>query len=106
VFFLHNTRTINHGKLQTHRMVMHHEVGDGSHNRDEDSDKRRAVETPPDLADTMRNLMVELQCCKVNNERLIKEQEKKMKINAVLLESLSDIQRQLQHGPDTSHVDQ
>jgi hypothetical protein len=29
-----------------------------------------------------------------------------MKINAVLLQSLSDIQRQLQHGPTTSHVDQ
>jgi hypothetical protein len=37
---------------------------------------------------------------------LIKEQEKQTKINAVLLQSLSDIQRQLQHGPDTSHADQ
>jgi hypothetical protein len=76
---------MNCGKLQTHRMVMHHEVRDGSHNRDEDSDKRRAVETPPDLAKTMRSLMVELQSCKADNERLIKEQEKKTKINAVLL---------------------
>ena len=67
---------INCGKLQTHRMVMHHEVGDGSYNRDEDYDERRAVETPPDLADTMRSLMVELQSCKADNERLIEEQEK------------------------------
>jgi hypothetical protein len=106
VFFLHNKRTINRGKLQTHRMVTHHEVGDGSHNRDEESDERRAVETPPDLAETVRSLMVELQSCKANNERLIKEQEKQTEINAVLLQSLSDIQRQLQHGPDTSHMDQ
>jgi hypothetical protein len=47
--------------------------------------------------------MVELQSWKANNKRLIKEKEKKTKINVVLLESLSDIQRQMQHGPDTSH---
>jgi hypothetical protein len=82
-------------------MVMHHEVGDGSRNRDKESDERRAVETPPYLAETMRSLMVELQSCKADNERLIKEQEKQTKINAVLLQSLSNIQRQLQHGPDT-----
>jgi hypothetical protein len=98
-------RSINRGKLQSYRMVTHHEVGDGSHNRDEESDERRAVETPPDLAETVRSLMAELQSCKADNERLIKEQEKQTKINAVLLQSLSDIQRQLQHGPDTSHVD-
>ena len=40
-------------------MVMHHEVGDGSHNRDEESDKRRVAETPPYLAETVRSLMVE-----------------------------------------------
>ena len=40
-------------------MVMHHEVGDGSHNRDEKSDERRAVETPSNLAETVRSLMVE-----------------------------------------------
>jgi hypothetical protein len=89
-----------------HRMVMHHEVGDGSHNRDKESNERRAVETPPDLGETVRSLMVELQSCKADNERLIKEQEKQTKINAVLLQSLSDIQRQLQHGPNTGHTDQ
>ena len=87
-------------------MVTHHEVGDGSHNRDEESDERRAVETPSDLTETVRSLMVELQSCKVDNKRLIKEQEKQTEINVVLLHILSDIQRQLQHGPDTSHVDQ
>jgi hypothetical protein len=80
-------------------MVMCHEVGDGSHNRDEESDERRVVETPPDLAETVRSLRAELQSCKADNERLIKEQEKQTEINAVLLQSLSDIQRQLQHEP-------
>jgi hypothetical protein len=59
-FFLHNKRTINREKLQMHRMVTHHEVGDGSHNRDEEFDERRVVETPLDLAETVRSLMVEL----------------------------------------------
>jgi hypothetical protein len=41
-------------------MVTHHEVGEGSHNRDEEFDERRVVGTPPDLAETVRSLMVEL----------------------------------------------
>jgi hypothetical protein len=57
-------------------MVTHQEVGEGSHNRDEESDERRAIGTPPDLAETVRSLMVELQSCKADNERMIKEQEK------------------------------
>jgi hypothetical protein len=68
-----------------HRMVTHHEVGDGSHNRDEESDERRVVEAHPDLAETVRSLIVELQSWKADNERLIKEQEKQTEINAVLL---------------------
>jgi hypothetical protein len=68
--------------------------------------ERRVVETPTYLVETMRSLMVALQSYKADNERLIKEQEKKMTINVVFLQSLSDIQRQLQHGPDASHTDQ
>jgi hypothetical protein len=45
-------------------MLMHHEVGDGSNNRDEESDKRRVVKSPPDLVETIRSLMDELQSCK------------------------------------------
>jgi hypothetical protein len=41
-------------------MVMCQEVGNGSHNRDEESEERRVVETPPDLDETVRRLMVEL----------------------------------------------
>jgi hypothetical protein len=75
-------------------------MGEGSHNRDEESDERRAIGTPPDLAETVRSLMVELQSCKADNERMMKEQEKQTEINAVLLQSLSDLQRQMQHEPE------
>ena len=46
-----------------------------------------------------------MQSCKDDNEILIKEQEKQTEINSILLQSLYDIQRQLQHGPGASHVD-
>jgi hypothetical protein len=91
---------ISRGNLQTQRMVTHQQVGEGSHNRDEESDERRAMGTPLDLVETVRSLMVELQSCKANNERMMKEQEKKTEINAVLLQSLSDLQRQMQHEPE------
>jgi hypothetical protein len=84
---------------------MYHEVVDVSNNRDEEFDERRAVETPSDLAETVWSLRSELQSCKADNERLIKEQEKQTKMNAVLLQSLSDIQKQLQHEPTTSNMD-
>jgi hypothetical protein len=72
-------------------MVTHREMGEGSHNRDEESDERRAIGTPPDLDETVRSLMVELQSFKANNERMMKEQEKQTEINAVLLQSLSNL---------------
>jgi hypothetical protein len=82
-------------------MVTHQEVGEGSLNRDEESDERRAMGTPLDLAETVRSLMVKLQSCKDDNERMMKEQEKQIEINTVLLQSLSDLQRQMQHEPET-----
>jgi hypothetical protein len=72
-------------------MVMCQEEGDGSHNREEDSDERRVVETPMDLDESIRSLMEKLQSCKVDNERLIKEKEKQTEINAILLHILSII---------------
>jgi hypothetical protein len=66
-------------------MVTHHEVGEGSHNRDEESNEIRVVGTPPNLAKTVRSLMVELQSCKADNERMMKEQEKRIEINSLLL---------------------
>jgi hypothetical protein len=84
-FSFAHEQEINREKLQMHRMVTHHEVGDGSHNRDEEFDERRLVETPLDLDETLRSLMVELQSCKADKKRMIKEQEKQKEINAVLL---------------------
>jgi len=72
-------------------MVTYHEMEEGSHNREEEFDERRVVETPQDLAKTIRSLMVDLQIFKTNNERLMKEQEKQTEINVVLLQILSDI---------------
>jgi hypothetical protein len=54
-------------------MVTQNELGESSHNRDEESNERRAVETPPNLAETVRSLMEKLQSCKDENDRLIKE---------------------------------
>jgi hypothetical protein len=76
-------------------MATHQEVGEGSHNRDEESDERREKGTPSDLAETVRSLMVKLQSCKADNERMMKQQEKKTEINAFLLQRLSDLQRQM-----------
>jgi hypothetical protein len=66
-------RTINRGNLQTQSMVTYQEVGEGSHNRDEESDERRVIGTPTDLTETVSSLMVELQSCKADNERMMKE---------------------------------
>jgi hypothetical protein len=54
-------------------MVTHHDLGENSHNREEEYDERRVVETPQDLVETTRRLMVELESCKEDNERMIKE---------------------------------
>jgi hypothetical protein len=83
-----------------HRMVTHQEVGEGSHNRDEESDERREIGTPLDLAKTVRSLMVKLQSCKADTKRMMKEQEKQREINAVLLQSLSNLQRKMHHEPE------
>jgi hypothetical protein len=79
-------------------MVTHREMGEISHNKEEDFDERRVVETPPNLDETVRSLMEKLQIFKEDNERITKEQEKQTEINAVLLQSLPNIQRKLQHG--------
>ena len=54
-------------------MVTHHELGEISHNREEEYNERRVVETPPDLDEIVRILMAELHSCKDDNERIIKE---------------------------------
>jgi hypothetical protein len=76
-------------------MVTHHELGETSHNIEEYYVERRVVETPLYLVETVRILMAELQRFKVDNERLMREEEKKTKINAVLLQIISYIQSKL-----------
>jgi predicted nucleic acid-binding protein len=80
-------------------------LGKNTHNREEKYDERRAVETTQDLAETVRSLMEKLQSCKDENQRIIKEKEKQIEINAILLQILLDIKKKRQHGPITSHVD-
>jgi hypothetical protein len=48
-------------------MVIHHELGESSHNKEEEFDERRVVETLPDLDKNVRSLMAELQSCKDDN---------------------------------------
>jgi hypothetical protein len=73
--------------------MTYHEMGDNSHNKEEESNERRVVKIHPDLDEIVRSLMEELQSFKADNERLIKEQEKQIEINVVLLQILSYIQR-------------
>ena len=49
------------------------------------SNGRTNQETPPDIAATMRILRVEFQSCREDNERMIKAQEEKNHLNAVML---------------------
>jgi len=60
-------------------MVTHHEMGESSHNQEEEYDEGRVVETPPNLVEIVRSLMEELQSFKSNNERLIKKKKNKLK---------------------------
>jgi hypothetical protein len=46
----------------------------------------------------------ELRSYRDENENIIRSQEKKTKLNAVLLQSLSEIQKHLQQGPTASNV--
>jgi hypothetical protein len=48
-------KLVNHGK-NPRLNDGDEEVGDGSQNRDEEYDERRAVETPLDLDETVRSL--------------------------------------------------
>ena len=45
----------------------------------------RFQDTPLDFVATMRSLRVEMQSCRVDNERLVKAQEEKNHMNAAML---------------------
>ena len=60
-------------------------------------------ETLSDIAATMRSLRVELQNCREDNERMLKAQKDKNQINATILQSLTDIQGQINSGHQTAN---
>jgi len=62
------------------------------------------VETPPNLAETVRSLREESQSFKAEIDHLMKEQEKQTEIKVVLLQILSE-QWQLQHGPTAKNME-
>jgi len=51
------------------------------------------VESTQDLVETVRSLTEKLQSCKDENQRIIKEKEKQIEINAILLQILLDIKK-------------
>jgi hypothetical protein len=70
-------------------------MDDLSHLRDEESDGQRDKETSPDLMATVRSM-------KEYNERLMRSHAEQEELNAVLLQSLSEIQKHLQQGPNNA----
>jgi hypothetical protein len=77
--------------------MVHHSMEDISHFRDEESDGIRARENPPNLVATVRSL-------KEDNERCMRAQDKQVELDAVLVQSLFEIQNHLQQGPTISNV--
>ena len=72
-------------------------MGENIHveNAKTESNGRRNLETPPDIAATMRILRVDLQSYREDNERMIKAQEYQNQLNASMLQSLTNIQRNI-----------
>ena len=72
-------------------------------NDETESNGRRFQDTPPDFAATMRSLRVDLQSCREYNERMLKAQEDQNQINAAILQSLIDIQGQINSRHQTAN---
>ena len=51
----------------------------------------------------MRSLRMEVQSCKANNERLIRAQERKNKLNDQLVQSLNQLQKERQTKSGSRH---
>lgn len=51
----------------------------------------------PDWMDTLRSLRDEIRSCKANNERIIREQKRRVEVNVVILQSPSYLQRKKHH---------
>ena len=67
-------------------------------NDETESNGRRFQDTPLDIVATMKSLRVELQSCREDNKRMLKAQEDQNQINAAIIQSLIDIQGQLNSG--------
>ena len=66
-----------------------------------ESNGRKFQDTPPYFATTIRSLRVEMQSYRADNERLVKAQEEQNQLNAAMLQSLTDIQRQMNFWDQT-----
>jgi len=56
-----------------------------------ESEEQYDVGNPSDLAVTLRSLKEAIRSCKVGNEKIMETQEKQVEVNAILLQSLSDL---------------
>ena len=72
-------------------------------NDDTESNGRIFQDTPPDFVATMRSLRVDLQSFREDNERMLKAKEDQNQINAAILQSLTDIQGQINSGHHTTN---
>ena len=69
-----------------------------------EADGKRGQESSLDATTTIRSLRVELQGCKEENKRMIKELVEKRKMTSVMLQSLADLQRKIKYGHLTSNT--
>ena len=71
-----------------------------------ESEEQHGVGNSSNLAVTLRSLKEEIRSCKEDNYRIIQAQEKQANVNVILLQSLSDLQRQgslqISHGHEDS----
>ena len=69
-----------------------------------ESNEQRGVWQSSDLAQTLRRLKEEIRICKANNDEIMQAYEKLAEVNAILLQSLSELQRQgpfqISHGKE------
>jgi len=56
-------------------------------------DEQRGVGYSSDFADTLRRLKEEIKSCKEDNEKIIQAQEKQAEVNAIILQSLLELQQ-------------
>ena len=83
-----NTRNILWGEMSELEMLRQSLMGGG-------------FKILPDFVATMRSLRVEMKSYRVDNEKLVKAREELNQLNAAMLQSLTDIQRQMNSRDQT-----